>query len=388
MAIVFILTTLVSGNTSAQDEFQSFDSQAEIMQAPKDSAEFESFEEFGSFVETDSLSSAHLVCNGEKGCCNKGKNENLTWVIGILIVTVIAGFFVRFRRTRNLRGLFLIGSVVILGFYKGACPCPISSMQNLVLAGLGVDVEWQSLIWFLALIPVTYLFGRVYCGWICHLGALQEFIFLPAKIKMLQGLKAQKIMRIIRIVFLVALIIQLFVSKSILFKHYDPSMKSAGSMLLDERVLGISAKKEWNSVGLSLQGGTVYDNIARMQDVCGTRHIYNLLRGSKVNFVGDRIFDSNFLLAEFNWNPGNRTIKNDTTTDEFAPFGSSGEFSEFSGKARKTKIISLKNLGFRAYEEYGIVFPSYKFYTGSNLQLEIFNSIQLDAETIFQLMKT
>ncbi len=183
-------------------------------------SEFEAFDEFENF--NQSQETENISCTEENGCCNKKKGENLNWVLGILAFTVMAGFFVRYAKTRNLRGFFLVASVVILGFYKGACPCPISSFQNLLLAGFGVTVDWHSLVWFLALLPVTYLFGRIYCGWICHLGALQEFIYLPAKIKILQGEKAQKIMRTIRIVFLVALIVQLFITKTNLFKHYDP----------------------------------------------------------------------------------------------------------------------------------------------------------------------
>ena len=219
LVIILILITLFSVRNWAQDEFLPVVNQPENRQELKDSTKSNNSDEFGNFELSDSTSFAHTECGGN---CKKEKGENLSWVIGILAATILAGIFVRFRATRNFRGVFLLLSIAILGFYKGACPCPISSMQNLVLAGLGTEVPWQSMVWFLGLIPVTFLFGRVYCGWICHLGALQEFIFLPAKIKLLQGTKAQKIMRFIRIVFLVALIIQLFVTRTNIFKHYDP----------------------------------------------------------------------------------------------------------------------------------------------------------------------
>lgn len=222
--LVFFLIFFVFQVTPAfsDEEFSSFNEIASDSPGAEANDEFTSFDEFSSFEQNDSIVSTHKSCGGDHLECKNKKAENLNWVFGILAFTVLAGFFVRYSHTRNLRGIFLIASVAILGFYKGACPCPISSIQNLVLMGFGVDVHWQSLIWFLALIPVTYLFGRVYCGWICHLGALQEFIYLPAKIKLFQSDKAQKIMRGVRIVFLIALVIQLFITKTNLFKHYDP----------------------------------------------------------------------------------------------------------------------------------------------------------------------
>ena len=166
------------------------------------------------------------------------------------------------------------------------------------------------------------------------------------------------------------------------------SMKTVGSMLLDERVLGISGSKEWGNVNIRLAGGTVYDEIARMQDVCGTRHLYNLVRGSKVNFVGDKMLDSNFWLAELNWKPGSKKTTNEVPADEFAAFDSGDEFSEFSteGKTKKPAFVRLKNISVRLYEEFGKVFPAYKYYAGTSAVFELGKSIQFQTEFLGQLM--
>lgn len=144
------------------------------------------------------------------------------WVVAVLAITVIAGIFVRFANTRPFRSLFLVASVVVLGFYAGACPCPIQSMQHGVLALSGTPVKWHSLIYFAGLLPITYLFGRIYCGWICHLGALQELIFRTSGFRLLQGARSQLIMRIIRGIVLLALVIQLLVTQTYLFREIDP----------------------------------------------------------------------------------------------------------------------------------------------------------------------
>lgn len=109
-------------------------------------------------------------------------------------------------------------------------PCPISSFQELFLAGFGVDIPWQNLIWFLGLIPLTYLLGKTWCGWICHLGAFQEFLYKSNKFDLFKSAKAQVVMRWMRIFLLIALIIQLAITQTNWFCAIDP-FKAAFNML-------------------------------------------------------------------------------------------------------------------------------------------------------------
>lgn len=152
----------------------------------------------------------------------RGEAKAFKWVIGILVATVAAGILVRYKPARNLRAIFLVSSIAILGFYKGGCPCPIQSIQYTILNLFGHTYKWQTLVYFLALIPITYFLGRVYCGWICSLGALQEYMFFGSRFRVLQSERAQVIMRRIRIVALSALVIQLALTQQNLFKKIDP----------------------------------------------------------------------------------------------------------------------------------------------------------------------
>ena len=214
-----------SGCSSSCGAFETTSQKSE--QLVKD--EFEEFHDFESngdasddFEEFNNDNVAGTVLSGDiKGNVGVNISSGLQWVLSILAFTILAGFLVRNPKTRKYRVFFLLASVVILGFYRGACPCPIMSFQNLILAIRGVDVSWQSLVWFIALIPITYFFGKVWCGWICHLGALQEFLF-QGKMEILKGRKSQVVLRYIRYGVLAVLVAQLLITKTNVFVHYDP----------------------------------------------------------------------------------------------------------------------------------------------------------------------
>jgi ferredoxin len=148
--------------------------------------------------------------------------SKLFWLTGIFLMTIIAGFLVRFKPTRSIRILLLLSALVILGFYRGGCPCMISSFQDVILAGIGVNIHWIDFLWFIGLIPITYIFGQVWCGWICHLGAFQEFLYRKNKFAFLKSNRSQIVMKIIRYALLAALIIQLIITRSNLFCKIDP----------------------------------------------------------------------------------------------------------------------------------------------------------------------
>ncbi len=140
----------------------------------------------------------------------------------IFLILGLIGLMIRYPWFRKLRGLFLLGGLLYLGFYRGACPCMISSFQNTALLIFGIKVHWESLLWFLLLIPATYFFGKVWCGWLCHLGAMQEFLFRAPKLKLLTTLKAQKVLKIVQVSVFSLWILQLLITRTNIFCEIDP----------------------------------------------------------------------------------------------------------------------------------------------------------------------
>lgn len=198
--------------TASEDEFKSLDED-----------EFKPLDEA-----SDSVSSCTKTC--DSACAETcplaqeeaAKNRKLYWILAAFAATILAGFLVRFNATKRVRTFFLLASLLVFGFYNGGCPCIVSSYEFTFLSLFGYADKWIDALWFLGLIPLTYLFGKVWCGWVCHLGAVQEFLYRPGKVKLFRSVMAQKVMQIMRYVLMVALIAQLAIMGSIYWCKIDP----------------------------------------------------------------------------------------------------------------------------------------------------------------------
>lgn len=114
-----------------------------------------------------------------------------TAVLAITAVLLLTATFfsrrIRGRRNRKkaklARTLFLALSLLLLGFAIQGCYCPLGLYQYLLLPGMLMGLlGWMGLV--ILLLPVVHalLYGRVYCGWVCPMGALQELLGrLPVK---------------------------------------------------------------------------------------------------------------------------------------------------------------------------------------------------------------
>lgn len=140
----------------------------------------------------------------------------------LFILIAVISLLLKYDWFVKLRPLFLLLSLLYLGFYRGGCPCMISGFQNTALVIFGAKISWETTIWFLFLIPSTYLFGKIWCGWLCHLGAFQEFIFKVKAFELLKSKKSQKLLKFVQISVFVIWIVQMIVTKTNIYCVYDP----------------------------------------------------------------------------------------------------------------------------------------------------------------------
>jgi NAD-dependent dihydropyrimidine dehydrogenase PreA subunit len=176
--------------------------------------------EFFSMPVDDKKEANHAVTNKQYPA--SVSNEILYQTILLLMLSALIGLSIKYRFVRDMRGIVLLSSLVYLGFIKGACPCVIMSFQHVILFLSGSHVAFVSMLWFLGLVIVTYFFGKTWCSWLCHLGAMQDFLFRRSGRKWLVSEKAQSVIKYIQTGLFVALLIQLIVTKSIIWIKYDP----------------------------------------------------------------------------------------------------------------------------------------------------------------------
>lgn len=113
------------------------------------------------------------------GAQNSGANEGgsnyflhdqLTKFLLVLGFTAAALAIIVTRRFR-LRRWLLVASVIVLGFVIGGMLCPISAVQNIIL-----KASTGYLLLFLVPTVAALFVGRLFCGYVCPFGALQELL--------------------------------------------------------------------------------------------------------------------------------------------------------------------------------------------------------------------
>ncbi|MBE0636863.1 4Fe-4S binding protein [Candidatus Bipolaricaulota bacterium] len=83
----------------------------------------------------------------------------------------LAGLGIIWTRRFALRRWLLLASVIVLGFVVGGLLCPISAVQNVIL-----KASTGYLLLFLVPTVSALLVGRLFCGYVCPFGALQELL--------------------------------------------------------------------------------------------------------------------------------------------------------------------------------------------------------------------
>ncbi len=128
------------------------------------------------------------------------------------------------RRSRPLALALTVGSLAYFGFYRQGCICPIGSIQNVAVAltdpGYSIPIVVTA-VFFLPLV-VAVFYGRVFCGGVCPLGAIQELVLLkPVKVPR----RLDAALGLLKYVYLAAAIviaIQPAISRDFVICRFDP----------------------------------------------------------------------------------------------------------------------------------------------------------------------
>ena len=93
------------------------------------------------------------------------------WKIALTAAFLLGGLALLLLGLHRFRPLFLLLSVVVLGFVMGGFLCPTAAVQNVLLKGVS-----GYLVLFSLPVLAALLVGRLFCGYVCPFGALQELL--------------------------------------------------------------------------------------------------------------------------------------------------------------------------------------------------------------------
>lgn len=100
----------------------------------------------------------------------------------LLFLVAIFLFFIKNKRDFLLRNLILLFSLIYFGFILRNAFCPIRTFQRLFIDGSKIVMNLIPFLFFLLpIILVLLIKSKIYCNWLCPLGAFQEFIFQAKK---------------------------------------------------------------------------------------------------------------------------------------------------------------------------------------------------------------
>ena len=120
---------------------------------------------------------------------------NAADVAALVTAMSLSAYLVLKRRSRKLTVLLTVASLLYFGFYRQGCVCAVGAVQNVAVAltDSGYAISFVAIGFFFLPLLFALLFGRVFCGGACPLGAIQELVLLkpvnvPRKLDRVLGL--------------------------------------------------------------------------------------------------------------------------------------------------------------------------------------------------------
>ena len=101
-------------------------------------------------------------------------------VVILIVAMSLAAWIALRKRSRRAMAWLSVFSLAYFGLYREGCICPIGSIQNvsLALADSSYFLPFTVVLIFALPLLFALLFGRVFCGGVCPLGAMQDVVLI------------------------------------------------------------------------------------------------------------------------------------------------------------------------------------------------------------------
>ncbi len=154
---------------------------------------------------------------GDSGRLRQSLKDMRLWMVAMLM-----GFFVFafHSRSRRLRTLCLLASLIVLGFYLNA-PFTALDAAGLFHATMpAAGTIWRNVI-FLAALAISVLWGQAFCGFLCPFGALQEFLS-TRRLRQRASRPVERPARYLKFVILALLLCLFFMTDDTVWFSFSP----------------------------------------------------------------------------------------------------------------------------------------------------------------------
>jgi NosR/NirI family transcriptional regulator, nitrous oxide reductase regulator len=91
-------------------------------------------------------------------------------------VALLFSWFLIHKRWYRWRSIVLIASIGFFGFYAGGCLCPIGWVERFFLWIKHPAWGISAVVALFLLLVFTLFKGRIFCGWVCPQGAIQDVL--------------------------------------------------------------------------------------------------------------------------------------------------------------------------------------------------------------------
>lgn len=134
--------------------------------------------DYSAIVADDNYNPQDSLDTGMMKDTNKIMIKFILWTAFIISGMLILNKALPCKKVHTARHLFLAAAVLVFGIWLGSAPNPVGTISDtLVLYGRDGSIFKPRLILMAAFLITVVLGGRMFCGWGCPFGTLQELFY-------------------------------------------------------------------------------------------------------------------------------------------------------------------------------------------------------------------